>query len=142
MPTSSQVQRRIMSQVLCSTHKCCRDPECTGRKSHSNSNLSKNPDQRCSYVFFLLGVVHFLALGSIYYYKQVLDSMMHWNKMKQLVQKASQLFIFMSFFDMHHLLPNSEFYQLRMSTSIAGFFTLSYIKITRKADFICIPTHV
>ena len=33
---------------------------------------------------------------------------------------------------MHHLLPNSEFYQLRMSTSIAGFFPLSYASVVCK----------
>lgn len=132
MSTSSQVQKNNDGQALCSTRKCYRDRNALEEKA-TVTNLSKNPDQTCSYVFFPTWHHTFFSLGLYILFKQVLDSMMDWTKIEtKLSSEGQSTFTFMSFFDMHHLLPNSEFCQLQMSTSIAGFSFLSYASVKCK----------
>ena len=133
MPTSSQVQKNNDGQALCSTRKCYRDRSALEERAAVTLIFLRTLTKRVLMCVFPTWHHTFFSLGLCILSKQVLDSMMHWDKIEtNLSSEGQSTFTFMSFFDMHHLLPNSEFCQLQMSTSIAGFSPLSYASVKCK----------
>lgn len=129
MPTSSQVQKNNESGPL-STHKCC-ESECTGRKSLVTLIFLRTLTKGVL-MFFPTWRRTFFSPGLYILYKQVLDSMMHWNKMKQLSSEGQSALHFHEFLwyapfiVKFRILPASDVNQH------SRLFTLSYIKITRR----------